>query len=686
MTFNTLFDMINFYKQNMADNEKISVSNIIRLETMYFHIYKLPDDFVFASNTDVNNLMSLCISDDTYTQVIIGKNITINADVKLTPPYRCKGLIIYASDTLVNHGTISMYGRGCSATGQNIYLLRDEYVPAVGAAGAVRSTTSSLSNDGHNYLNGNPGINGTGRQTGGGGSGSVRNYVARMYPGSGGAGTSYSGGAGGGAAATDRASSRTAGDGSSTGGAGGHGAQGGAATGNSGGSTNGWGQAAGGGQGNGPGNNVWSHAVASVPTQDVGTGGLLVIYCDKFNNQNNINADGVTARYTTISRWNGSQGGGHNLSGGSSGGGSVNIFYNTLQNKGTITATGGAAQWTGMTWAGGKGGDGTVTLSILEYEYTLNNYIQTLDTLSYTLQDTKNLGMQNDTSFIGQDVYQGFTFDHYEADYSTKHAIVDCYYTRNIYTLTLNNGTSQKYSYLYEEQGDVHYNGHPIDYLHKFKDWISDIPVNIDLPYLKDTTFIMPASDITISVEFTDQDRVNTNIYKNIFDSFLFDLYNLQIVLNGVYKRETTIFQYNHGFSVYDLLRLNNSGLYEKGLAIESKYDIIGMVSKILNQNEFILVTYGPIETNLNFTSDSGILYLSDTQEGKFCTYEELESDFYTPIGFYTGNTITLSILDSSVGDVLKKYHDTVYEHEQDLPHITEQDKQDIIQGVLNNA
>lgn len=38
MTFNTLFDMINFYKENMTDNEKISVSNVICSETMYFHI------------------------------------------------------------------------------------------------------------------------------------------------------------------------------------------------------------------------------------------------------------------------------------------------------------------------------------------------------------------------------------------------------------------------------------------------------------------------------------------------------------------------------------------------------------------------------------------------------------------------------------------------------------------------
>lgn len=181
-------------------------------------------------------------------------------------------------------------------------------------------------------------------------------------------------------------------------------------------------------------------------------------------------------------------------------------------------------------------------------------------------------------------------------------------------------------------------------------------------------------------------ERRNSNIYKNIFNHFLLELYDLQPFLNGIYKKETTIFQYKHGFELYDLLRINDNGLYEKGLAIESKYNVVGIIGEIINENEFVLISYGSIETNLNFTSDSGVLYLSDTQEGKFCTYEELETNFYTPIGFYTGNTITLNILDSSVGDTLKKYNDTVYEHEQDLPHITVSDKQDIIQGVLDNA
>lgn len=363
--FDDLLKSCEYFYETLNPDEYLSINLSIHNITLNTHIYRLKNNVTVKSTKQVNNIFKLCTTNDCATQIILCQNLTINSSITFKPPYRCKGMVIFANK-IINNGTISMYGRGCSATGQNIYLYQNEYVPAVGGAGAVRSITNTLYNNGGNYLNGNAGTNGAGRQTGGGGSGAVRNYVARMYPGSGGAGTSYSGGAGGGAAVTDRADSRTAGDGSSTGGQGGHGAQGGNTTGNSGGDTNGYGQVAGGGQGNGPGNNVWSNANAYVPTQDTGTGGLLIIYCNELDNKNNINANGVKARYTVVNNWSGWQGYGAQASGGSSGGGSVNIFYNTKTSTGTVTATGGEQQWSYASWAGGRGGNGTVTYTKIE--------------------------------------------------------------------------------------------------------------------------------------------------------------------------------------------------------------------------------------------------------------------------------------------------------------------------------
>lgn len=62
--------------------------------------------------------------------------------------------------------------------------------------------------------------------------------------------------------------------------------------------------------------------------------------------------------------------GGEFVSGGSSGGGSVNIFAMDIQRKGSIVANGGEAQLTStVNWGhqgcGGKGGDGTTTIGLL---------------------------------------------------------------------------------------------------------------------------------------------------------------------------------------------------------------------------------------------------------------------------------------------------------------------------------
>ena len=57
----------------------------------------------------------------------------------------------------------------------------------------------------------------------------------------------------------------------------------------------------------------------------IGTGGLLIIYGNKINNNNLIESNGVSAIYETVT-------------GGSSGGGSINLFYNeNYNNNGTIT-------------------------------------------------------------------------------------------------------------------------------------------------------------------------------------------------------------------------------------------------------------------------------------------------------------------------------------------------------------
>ncbi|MGG3801268.1 hypothetical protein [Metabacillus fastidiosus] len=117
-----------------------------------------------------------------------------------------------------------------------------------------------------------------------------------------------------------------------------------------------------------------------------GTGGLLIIYCDgELNIAYNSVIDSQGVRNTI---------GTSGITGGSSGGGSVNIFHVAkLTNNGTVTSTGGATGNGSV--LGGAGGNGTVTLQ----QVTLKqNQVRFLN------EDSKPIG-QMDLGYAIQGAY-----------------------------------------------------------------------------------------------------------------------------------------------------------------------------------------------------------------------------------------------------------------------------------------
>lgn len=244
----------------------------------------------------------------------VNGDLTINSGVTLTACASSanygdpKGLIISSSGTLTNNGSISMAARGAKAKGENIYLYRNkngtfEYVPAIGATGGASIEMSGFNRS----TNGNNGNNGFNRQTGGGGTGSGRAYVNRIKISSGGTGTSYSGGSGGDGAVRSINGS-------------------------------GYGQISLGGTGNPSGSYAtYRESVVNYVARH-GTGGLLVIDAKTFDNYGTISADGVSSSTSSLSNSNGRVD-----TGGASGGGSINIFYKRILNRGTITANGGTS-------------------------------------------------------------------------------------------------------------------------------------------------------------------------------------------------------------------------------------------------------------------------------------------------------------------------------------------------------
>lgn len=331
----TLYDLL---KQNISDGVYIyhCTTNNIEIE---FQIINYNDN-VILSNTSTT--FGNAIADSQMLILKFHKSLTINSGITLIPQVRKKGMVIYVAGTLINNGKISMTARGASATGQDVYLYNDEYVPAIGGNGGKGIK---------GQVNGNVGINGTKRSTGGGGAGA--SMRANTTGGNGGSGTSYSGGTGGGGASSALDTGMAGYSGSNTGGAGG------VALGRRTSSTM---YAASGGVGNPSGKDAAPNSGANITvTGNVnsnspsGTGGLLVIFTSVLENHGTIESNGIGSTYPK----------GYNngvaCSGGSSGGGSINIFLSNCISKGTLTATGGKSTIvSGCT--GGNGGNGSITL------------------------------------------------------------------------------------------------------------------------------------------------------------------------------------------------------------------------------------------------------------------------------------------------------------------------------------
>ena len=280
---------------------------------------------------------------DTYAQnmviVKVNGDLEIDKGVTVAPYYTeyggPKGFTLYVTGKLTNKGTIDN-SHGAKAEGQDVYLWKNtngtyEYVPAEGGSGGPGGS----SRDGVNGVNG---VSGKGRQTGGGGSGASYTNV-NYRSGSGSAGTSYSGGTGGGGVDQGSASS-----GEVNGGRGGSGY--GVNT-----------DSAGSGAGNPGGECRGNCNVGST-----GTGGLLIIYADGYENHGTIKADGKNGGVGNIAP------------GGSSGGGSINIFSGIFIKKGSAYFSGGSALIS-KSKTGGAGGNGTVTYTQLQPVTIASKYL-----------------------------------------------------------------------------------------------------------------------------------------------------------------------------------------------------------------------------------------------------------------------------------------------------------------------
>ena len=192
------------------ENNEISTGTYkvtVEDETYNLKVYSFNEDLNIKADTTLGTEEDVATASEYAKNMIVLKvngDLTIDEGTTLTA-YASKdgyggpkGMTIYCTGTLTNNGTIDMTARGAKAVGQNVYLFKNadntyEYVPAVGADGGKSVGGYAIDSDG------NDGINGINRQTGGGGSGSCyQGRYTTSYSGAGAKGTSYSGGTGGG--------------------------------------------------------------------------------------------------------------------------------------------------------------------------------------------------------------------------------------------------------------------------------------------------------------------------------------------------------------------------------------------------------------------------------------------------------------------------------------------------------
>ena len=236
---------------------------------------------------------------------------------------------------------------------------------------------------------------------GGGGSGTaiVVSGGGSASSGAGGKGTSYSGGTGGGGSCVYYSSSSK------------DGADSGEQSGKQGGSGNshaGSGTAANyagaGGAGNPGGYNEFGKHTQEGRAPD-GTGGLLIIYTNKLDSTGKITSNGSDGGYVTSD--------GSYASGGASGGGSINIFYESLIHVSTCKAKGGKGKYGSAknnNEYSGNGGDGGVVIGDISSKTFKQRTIEGESLLKIMEDPTITTG-QYPVIVKGQDIEEKYNLD-----------------------------------------------------------------------------------------------------------------------------------------------------------------------------------------------------------------------------------------------------------------------------------
>ena len=114
----------------------------------------------------------------------------------------------------------------------------------------------------------------------------------------------------------------------------------------------------------------------------------------------------------------------------------------------------------------------------------------------------------------------------------------------------------------------------------------------------------------------------NSIILKNPQDQNLFDLSYLGVLTHS--KKAIEINQQNHYFNIGDVLYYDiKNHKFDKAIAKNSiESEVCGVVSEIIDIDNFIIITTGKIKTTRDTFNPVTILYLSDVNAGKLVSIQ----------------------------------------------------------------
>lgn len=195
----------------------------------------------------------------------------------------------------------------------------------------------------------------------------------------------------------------------------------------------------------------------------------------------------------------------------------------------------------------------------------------------------------------------------------------------------------------------------------RLKQWLITPQIEYTVTNKTVIVFNMPASNVVVSV-WTEPNRLNTNIYKNIFPEVVMNMDYINKLIDKTPTSINDIIQENHELELYDVVYLDTDGKYKKAIAENSKRGFpVGVVAGVPSPHVFTLITTGLVQYDKVYTyDDTSILYLSDKDPGKLVHYEEIDNTIYIPVAVYTNQGIVVNILQGSIGGKMLPYEQTV--------------------------